>query len=244
MSSSLKTPMLHDAEVGAVEPAMALPVVESHAVAHPIAVPQAPAGAWTTGPFGCCEDCCTCCTVWCLPCIPLAQIYTQFSPGSPVLRARKCKIVATALIVLFCVYEALATGHIFSYEFPWVPCLEANATSAHCHKELIEGHLATSIASLLGLLFFLSSCFIVFSARSKIRKAEAIPPSCCGNNEDCCCAFWCNPCTTCQIMRHLLTSAPTVVNPATNQLYKPHYDLCAPTITKPSAVALPTQPVV
>jgi Cys-rich protein (TIGR01571 family) len=56
------------------------------------------------------------------------------------------------------------------------------------------------------LTFAASVCLIVMvaSLREQYRKKYNIKAGRdgCGNSEDCCCAFWCMPCTLCQMAHH------------------------------------------
>lgn len=49
-------------------------------------------------------------------------------------------------------------------------------------------------------------CILVLTVtarlRCHIRNKYEIPAGECGDIEDCCCAFWCTPCTICQMARH------------------------------------------
>ena len=63
----------------------------------------------------------------------------------------------------------------------------------------------TTTASPTSFLGFLASafmCLTVCQVRQAIRKRDAIPESHCQGCEDLCCAWCCNPCTQCLIMRH------------------------------------------
>lgn len=43
---------------------------------------------------------------------------------------------------------------------------------------------------------------VVFRTRLYVRHRYGIPEASCNGCEDCCCAFWCTPCTVCQMLRH------------------------------------------
>jgi Cys-rich protein (TIGR01571 family) len=58
------------------------------------------------------------------------------------------------------------------------------------------GRITTPI---MGIFFFI----LVMIIRQKVRELYGIQPQCCGGCEDCCCAWWCTPCTICQIWRHV-----------------------------------------
>jgi len=50
--------------------------------------------------------------------------------------------------------------------------------------------------------FFLLTLIVLCQLRQKVRAKYNIPTQCCGGCEDCCCAYWCSPCTVCQLARH------------------------------------------
>ena len=61
----------------------------------------------------------------------------------------------------------------------------------------------SGVGTLLWFFYFGVFIFIVQGARATIRRRDNIPEESCGGGcEDCCCAFWCNPCVQCQILRH------------------------------------------
>lgn len=65
------------------------------------------------------------------------------------------------------------------------------------------------LGSVLGMVASIAMICIVLSVRTRVRRQERIPTSCCDEGcDDCCCACCCLPCTTCQLMRHTLARAP------------------------------------
>ena len=49
--------------------------------------------------------------------------------------------------------------------------------------------------------------------RLAIRKRDAIPEKNCAGCEDCCCAFFCNSCTQCMILRHECKGNYSITSP-------------------------------
>lgn len=60
-------------------------------------------------------------------------------------------------------------------------------------------HYLTEIVEMLFMLYILiTTC----RARRSVREQYDIPETTCKGCEDCCCSFWCQCCTTMQMMRH------------------------------------------
>jgi len=189
----------------------------------PVMVPPETAipGAWSSEVYDCTDDCCICCASMWFPCIPIAQLAQRFYPTK-----YKCKVIATVLFLL----------SIAGFTFQEVGQVMFQSTLleevANCQGDTtclydIDIPLPTlysfnAIAMLLSLVSFITVVCILRGVRAKIRRAHSIPPGCCGENENCCCAFWCASCTTCQILRHVITHA-------TNGNGKASYKLCSET---------------
>jgi len=179
-------------------------------------------GAWSSGLFDCTDDWSTCCAAWWCTCIPIAQLTQRFTNGK-----YKCKLIATTLFIIYFATIAfdLVGNYIKGYN------VAEEVFNCHGNSWCIQ-HVDTS--SLNAFQWITIVCSIVFSAfatllicsvRAKIRLAYAIPVGCCGESEDCCVSWWCNPCSTCQILRHVLAHA---AGPGNNNL-KASYEFCSET---------------
>jgi Cys-rich protein (TIGR01571 family) len=59
-----------------------------------------------------------------------------------------------------------------------------------------------SICSIITAVISILGCIATCKAREYLRHQYNIEPEMCGSCEDCCCAYWCGPCTLCQMARH------------------------------------------
>ena len=95
-------------------------------------------------------------------------------------------------------------------------------TTMKIHQDLNVGKVL-NVGTVIGWIISLISCLIVMNVRAKIRAAHRIPKDkvcCC--DEDCCCAWCCLPCTTCQMLRHVLdTSQGSLEHP------RMEYNVCS-----------------
>jgi hypothetical protein len=104
-------------------------------------------------------------------------------------------------------YWANVTAQAIGYSDPDIP--------ASHHATVMLG-----VSEFLGLLSMLCVCAIVCTVRAAVRRRDNIPSNCCGAAEDCCCAFCCNPCTQCMLLRHEKESSP---------IGNDDYSVCHPT---------------
>jgi hypothetical protein len=62
--------------------------------------------------------------------------------------------------------------------------------------------LLIGLRAIVGLCCFLYVLIARIRTRGFIRNKYAIPEQCCSGCEDCCVSFWCDCCTTAQMLRH------------------------------------------
>ena len=186
-------------------------VIQGVAVASqetPLVPSSAGAGKWRTGLCGCFDDCMICCSVCCCHPITVGQLYER--------------TVQKALMKRLPLFSCLSIA-IFLWLLDVVQQLISNSSGTNAFDQLARSanetyygevgapitdtstSAATYIGELLGFVSMLFVCLIVCMVRGAIRRREGIKPECCRELplcEDCCCAWCCNPCTQCMIMRH------------------------------------------
>ena len=186
-------------------------------------------GRWSTGLCACCSDCCTFLTVFCIPCVPIAQLAHQFNAFG---MKPSCKLVAALLGVVW-IYQHIIQPVQMQKE--WADGLERawneqdcwkqqdwkqqdwkedcgneqqHASEGHDLRSLLKFRTVSVIMTFIMTFICLIKCLIVMNVRAKIRAADRIPTGkicCC--DEDCCCACCCQPCTICQMLRHVLNTS-------------------------------------
>ena len=148
-----------------------------------------PHGRWRDGIFDCCTlGCCNsqfCLTFW-FPACALGQILTRMkldACGRP-LNGRELAWSAFKLFFfLTAVYMVMC----------WVTEIIVDT------YDVEEVDTLFCILEMIGFLFVL---IVTIRARAHIRGRYNIPEKRCVGCEDCCCAFFCSPCTICQMSRH------------------------------------------
>jgi Cys-rich protein (TIGR01571 family) len=111
------------------------------------------------------------------------------------------KILAIAFLLYFCVSQAVSIliSPYTSVQF------DEQGTSIPVDQSEIPGWAQglNAVLNVLHIMWFVFIAFLIIRTRSHIRRKYAIPEQCCtGGIEDCCCAYWCGPCTICQMARH------------------------------------------
>lgn len=149
-------------------------------------LPPEPRGRWRDGLCDCCNEMGICCCMfWCngtswgsygFGFIPVGQLYERVMQkgGYAILVAA----YAFFWLISFILYQVgSAKGGAGAHEFQ-----AANQIMGWTHFGLF---------------------LLVLLIRQRVRHLYRISPACCGDCEDCCCAWWCFPCTLCQIWRHV-----------------------------------------
>jgi len=165
--------------------------------------------------FGCCHPQC-CLTFWCEPCA-LGQVLTRLRLD---LWARPMSVVEGGLTA----FQILLTIWVVYLVVTW----SLNIVVQVFQEDDTEGGDSSNmwdtngndpdwligiriLRNLLDLALFIFTLIITMFLRKYIRSKYNIPEkyccckdesSCCSGCEDCCCAFWCQPCTICQMARH------------------------------------------
>jgi Cys-rich protein (TIGR01571 family) len=154
---------------------------------------------WSSGLCACFSDCDSCWTVFCIPCVALGQL-------SQKVLGYSCVVVT---MFFLCVYALSYTFEIYAN----LPYYDVDRNPIACYVSHHDGG-----ETCLPHPFVIAFCFIAFCAacifttilRNAIRRRDKIKQDrqCCADScgikdgEDCCCAFWCGPCSICQMMRH------------------------------------------
>jgi len=141
-------------------------------------LPPGPMGKWADGLCACCSDCGACMMVFCVPCIPFAQLYERMVKAGTFTTV--LIITAVAFVLQRVIYQAAAAMRT------------AETISAFY-----------SMVSMVNIAVACVVLFVLMQVRANVRRHYNIPEECCHGCEDCCCAWWCWPCATCQIMRHI-----------------------------------------
>jgi Cys-rich protein (TIGR01571 family) len=139
--------------------------------------------------------------------VALAQVMTRMrltwmgEPGSVQQVAKTFKMVVGIFVLYMLVNQILNiifyamypqfqdAGDYETAETLWAEA-PAGAFILHYTRELIE--------FIFWLYILLATCRV----RRNVREQYEIPEDVCAGCEDCCCAFWCQCCTTMQMMRH------------------------------------------
>merc|ERR1719198_2694065 len=174
-------------------------------------------GAWSSGLCSCFSDMSSCLTVCCLPSVALGQL-SQKVLGHPCLFVTILLFSLFTLSDLFGLYDAFPDDKSSDYSndkyVEWTNSIgcavyhfnydyESSARTETCFPHPFV--LAFSAISLFAV------CVVVATVRNTIRRRDKIEQGywCtkdCGgfikDGEDLCCAFWCAPCSICQMMRH------------------------------------------
>ena len=127
-------------------------------------------------------------------CIVVPQLYERvIGPGGT---CKKGFILLMVLYLLSVIFESAGAGS---------------------HSIALES-VGGTFSSLYALVLLIGLCLV----RQKVRFNEGIPQEtcdCCESCEDCCCAYWCNPCTSSQLLRHFgLTAGKYSLTSATGDL--------------------------
>jgi len=201
------------------------------------------AGKWRTGRCGFYEDCCICCSVACCHPITTGQLYERTAQKGLINRLATLSCISIAIFLFVCEFienflssastssglsglalavNAAASGTLsydnLTHAFDYTPEVDEEAQQAAAGHVTGAWVMAT-LSQALSLASMICVCAIVCTVRGAVRRRENIEPECCGDCEDCCCAFCCNPCTQCMLLRHEKLGAPG----------EPQYQICSPT---------------
>ena len=145
------------------------------------------AGRWTSGLCDCCTDCCSCCAVFCCGAITTGQLYQR--TVKPPCVPNACVVIAS---LLFALAIASAVVSMFA-ENPHRKIIDV------LPRPVLAEHTWYGIWGAIDLASFAVVFMVVWTVRSAVRARDRIPGNEC---EDCGCAFCCNPCTQCMLLRH------------------------------------------
>ena len=192
-----------------------IPVAEGVAVRvpgqeTPLVPSSAGAGEWRTGLCGCFEDCAICCSVICCHPITVGQIYERTVQKALIQKLPLLSCLSIALLIWsFDIGQQLIQmangGGPFDQLAPMLAPMMNVTVPAPPPNTTPPNQKLAMVGEALGLLSFFLVFYVVFTVRSAIRRREGIKPKCCIENpycEDVCCAWCCNPCTQCMILRH------------------------------------------
>ena len=160
--------------------------------------PAADKNQWTDGVCDCCKDPGMCCVIFFCDPITTGQLYKRMAQKQLIDRIPMLSCVSISIFLWIC-YALSST-------------LNGSADPG-----------ASAIGSAVGMASGICLLLIVCTVRKAVRTRDGIQAGSCGDAEDCCCAFWCNPCTQCQLWRH-------------EQVKCSEYDLCSPTGSKAALV--------
>jgi len=196
-----------------------IPVAEGVAVPvrqdTPLVPSSAGAGDWRTGLCGCCEDCDICCSVICCHPITLGQIYERTVQKALIqkLPLLSCMSIALLIWALDIGQQMISNAAHSSAIDQLAPLINygmahlagMNTTIPEPDVDLAHSGSLAMFGEVLGFLSFALVFYVVYTVRSAIRRREGIKPKCCTEIpqcEDVMCAWCCNPCTQCMILRH------------------------------------------
>jgi Cys-rich protein (TIGR01571 family) len=173
-----------------------------------------PTGRWRDGlcdccRYGCCHPQC-CLTWWCRPCA-LGQVLTRFHLnwyGKSVYEQGR-----SAFFILFWLYFVYL---VVSGSLSFVIGLFSPDEETAAEDEFGFGgglsdlenvpawvNALSTARDLLEMALFIFMLVVTIRMRRFLRDRYRIPERfCCIGCEDFCCAFWCMPCTICQMGRH------------------------------------------
>jgi Cys-rich protein (TIGR01571 family) len=197
-----------------------IPVAEGVAVPvpgqeTPLVPSSAGAGEWRTGLCGCFEDCAICCSVCCCHPITVGQLYERTVQKALIKKLPLLSCLSIALLIFSFDIGQQMIIRITASAGPFdqlATVINATVYGAAGMAEAApppETNAGPSplamVGEILGLLSFALVFGVVYTVRSAIRRREGIKPKCCTEVpqcEDACCAWCCNPCTQCMILRH------------------------------------------
>ena len=197
-----------------------IPVAEGVAVRvpgqeTPLVPSSAGAGEWRTGLCGCFEDCAICCSVCCCHPITVGQIYERTVQKALLKRlpVLSCMSIAIMIWVFDISQQVISNSTTGAGPFDQLATV-INATvygaagmpmTAPAPEAAAPPSMLALVGEILGFLSFALVFGVVYTVRSAIRRREGIKAKCCTEVpqcEDACCAWCCNPCTQCMILRH------------------------------------------
>jgi Cys-rich protein (TIGR01571 family) len=147
--------------------------------------------------------------------VDMADLHTSVFHRDPFANTCPNDEYSHSACCLTCCCPCLTFARIRSLEFGhgywksvfvfWL--LAAMGNNVVWHMKLLAGNGQQKLGGPEHLLRFAASMYLVVmvaSLREQYRKKYNIKVGRdgCGNSEDCCCAFWCMPCTLCQMAHH------------------------------------------
>ena len=175
-----------------------------------------PTGKWRDGLCDCCEtECCrpSCCLgMWCRS-ILLGQVLTRNGldwMANPIpsvnFAAFKTWMIITVVFVVSSAVSASLQVTVypsFAEQLEYQRFVFDNPGTA-LDPPAGPGWARTivSILSIISSVLSILMCIVTCRARTLLRERYNIPTESCGSCEDCCCAYFCAPCTLCQLARH------------------------------------------
>jgi len=183
--------------------ATATPVIaQAAAVAVPMQaspVGHSPTGAWKSGLFSCCDDCCTCMAAWFCGFVVVPQLTERMSG-----RSGKCKKLTIVLVVLWLIYYGLSVGNQVWSALSWGDDddLEEDLEEERDERSFRFGGgtplgMPSQIAS---ILFWGTLIHLTIQVRRAIRARDNIHEDGCS---ECCTVVFCDPCVVSQMLRQL-----------------------------------------
>ena len=143
-------------------------------------LPPEPKGRFRDNLCECCNDLPSCCCLFWLPhfsFILIGQLAERV-----VAKKAYPSVVAFYFLTLLLVCICIGVGY----------------------GDLDDPNTAAVSASRFFIAVFGFAMFVlVCQIRQTTRRIYGIQSSSCGECEDCCCAYWCMPCTICQLWRHV-----------------------------------------
>lgn len=171
-----------------------------------------PTGRWRDGlcdccRFGCCHPQC-CLTFWCGPCA-LGQVLTRMKRNWCGLAA-SAQDPRTAFQVLFALYVVyLIVTWALGIVIGQFQAEDENGNKSQMSWRTTDNENDPDwligvriVRNIVELALFIFMVVVVMRLRQYLRGRYRIREKSCKGCEDCCCAFWCQPCTICQMARH------------------------------------------
>ena len=173
-------------------------------------LPPEPKGRFRDNLCECCNDLPSCCCLFWLPhfsFILIGQLAERV-----VAKKAYPSVVAfyflTLLLVCICIGVGYGDLDCEPYDDHYddegdddVGTHESSGSTSgtHCHPNTAAVSASRFFIAVFGFAMFVLVCQI----RQTTRRIYGIQSSSCGECEDCCCAYWCMPCTICQLWRHV-----------------------------------------
>jgi Cys-rich protein (TIGR01571 family) len=134
--------------------------------------------------------------------------------GSPTRKVDPCSFKFWFVMMVVVYVVLLAEWTVLLSLGAWGTRIDSDCYSdyyygRHCYEYKTYGYigptwvrlfviLCGNFGAIIILLGWIATCI----ARKSLRNKYHIAPGACGCCEDCCCAYFCQPCTLCQLARH------------------------------------------